>query len=82
MMNSCQLSDFSFQFRSKRTLEPVLRVNLARVGEVLEDKTAVEQMRLIQQLEDEDKQIIFRMVDKMLTSKKFKDFFQKNVAAL
>ena len=26
--------------------------------------------------------MIFKMVDKMLTTKKFKDFFNKNVAAL
>jgi len=49
---------------------------------VLEDKTAVEQMKLIQQLDDEDKQTIFHLIEKMLTNKKFKDFFQKNVAAL
>ena len=39
-------------------------------------------MRLIQQLEDEDKQTIFKLIDKMLTNKKFKDFFNKNLAAL
>ncbi|WP_317129942.1 helix-turn-helix domain-containing protein, partial [Algoriphagus algorifonticola] len=49
---------------------------------VIEDKTAVEQLRLIQQLEEEDRQTIFKLIDKMLTNKKFKDFFQKNVAAL
>ena len=49
---------------------------------VIEDKTAVEQMRLIQQLEEEDKQTIFKLIDKMLTNKKFKDFFNKNIAAL
>jgi len=49
---------------------------------VLEDKTAGEQMKLIQQLDDEDKQTILRLIEKMLTNKKFKDFFQKNVAAL
>ncbi|MCO5936126.1 helix-turn-helix domain-containing protein [Mucilaginibacter sp. RB4R14] len=49
---------------------------------ILEDKTAVEQMRLIQQLDDDDKQTIFKLIDKMLTNKKFKDFFQKNVATL
>ncbi len=48
----------------------------------IEDKTTVEQMRLIQQLEEEDRQTIFRLIDKMLTNKKFKEFFQKNVAAL
>jgi len=49
---------------------------------VLEDKTAIEQMKLIQQLDEEDKQTILKLIDKMLTNKKFKDFFQKNVAAL
>ena len=48
----------------------------------IEDKTAVEQIRLIQQLEDDDKQTIFKLIDKMLTNKKFKDFFAKNVATL
>jgi len=48
----------------------------------MEDKSAVEQMRLIQQLDEDDKQTIFKLIDKMLTNKKFKDFFQKNVAAL
>ena len=49
---------------------------------VIEDKSTAEQMRLIQQLDEEDKQTIFRLIEKMLTNKKFKDFFQKNVAAL
>jgi transcriptional regulator with XRE-family HTH domain len=44
---------------------------------VSEDKTAVEQMRLIQQLDEEDKQTIFKLIDKMPTNKKFKDFFNK-----
>ena len=49
---------------------------------VIEDKNAVEQMRLIQQLEEEDKRTVFHIIDKMLTTQKFKDFFQKNVATL
>lgn len=49
---------------------------------VIEDKTALEQMRLIQQLEEDDKQTIFKLIEKMLTNKKFKDFFAKNVATL
>lgn len=48
----------------------------------LEDKTLVEQIRLIEQLDEEDKNTIFKLIDKMLTNKKFKDFFQKNVASL
>ncbi len=49
---------------------------------VLEDKTAVEQLRLIQQLDEDDRQTILKLIDKMLTNKKFKNFFQKNVATL
>lgn len=36
---------------------------------VIEDKTAVEQMRFI---DEEDKQTIFKLIEKMLTNKKFK----------
>ena len=48
----------------------------------IEDKTAVEQIRLIQQLDEDDKNMVMKIIDKMLTTKKFKDFFTKNVAAL
>ena len=48
----------------------------------VENKTTMEQLRVIQQLDDEDKHVIFKMMDTMLTKKKFKDFFQKNVATL
>jgi len=49
---------------------------------IIEDKTTIEQMQLIQELEEEDKTIIFKMIDKMLTTKKYKDFFNKNISAL
>jgi len=49
---------------------------------VLEDKMAIEQMKLIRQLDEEDKKTILKLIDKMLTNKKFKDSFQKNVSAL
>ena len=39
-------------------------------------------VQLIHQLDEEDKQALFRIIDTILTKKKFKDFFQKNVAAL
>src|SRR5690554_3272878 len=48
----------------------------------LEDKTANEQMRLLAELDEKDKSVIFGMIETMLTKKKFKDFFNKNVAAL
>jgi hypothetical protein len=39
-------------------------------------------MKLIQELNEDDKMINFKMFDKMLTTKKFKDFFAKNVGTL
>lgn len=41
-----------------------------------------ERIKLIQQLEEEDKKAIFRIIDGILTKTKFKDFFNKNVAML
>lgn len=48
----------------------------------MEDLFAQEQVRQLQQLDEEDKQTIFKLIDKMLTNKKFKDFFAKNAATL
>ena len=38
----------------------------------IEDKTTNEKLRLIEQLEEPDKQTIFRLIDCMLTKNKFK----------
>jgi transcriptional regulator with XRE-family HTH domain len=48
----------------------------------IEDKSISEKLRLIEQLEEEDKQALYRVIDTMLTKSKFKDFFQKNIATL
>lgn len=48
----------------------------------IEDKTLVEQVKLIQELEPDEKNMVFKMVDTFLTQKKFKDFFAKNIASL
>jgi len=48
----------------------------------IEDKNTNEKIKLIDALEEEDKQAIFRIIDGMLTKSKFKDFFNKNIAAL
>jgi transcriptional regulator with XRE-family HTH domain len=45
----------------------------------IEDKAASEQLKLISQLDDEDKQTVFTIIDKMLTNKKFKTFFKENI---
>lgn len=56
--------------------------NLIPKEVVIEDKSTIEQMQLLQQLDEDDKTTVFKIIDKMLTTKKFKDFFNKNVAAL
>jgi hypothetical protein len=48
----------------------------------LEDKSLMEQVKLIAELEPEEKSMVFKMIDTFLTKKKFKDFFAKNIAAL
>lgn len=47
-----------------------------------EDKTTMEQLKLMQEFDDEERSMIFKMIGSFLTKKKFKDFFNKNVAAL
>jgi transcriptional regulator with XRE-family HTH domain len=49
---------------------------------VLEDKSENEQIKLMNQLDEEDKSTVLKIIDTMLTKKKFKDFFNKNVASL
>lgn len=48
----------------------------------LEGKPDLEKINLINQLEEDDKQTVFKIIDTMLTKKKFKDFFNKNISAL
>lgn len=48
----------------------------------IEDKTSMEQLKLIEQLDKDERSMIFKMIDSFLTKKKFKDFFNKNVASL
>jgi hypothetical protein len=49
---------------------------------ILEDKSTTEQMNLIKELDEDDRTMVLKIIDTMLTKKKFKEFFQKNVAAL
>lgn len=65
------------------TLDELVHMN----GKVPEDVTIVdkstnERLKLIAQLDEEDKNAVFRIIDGMLTKAKFKDFFKENVAAL
>ncbi len=42
----------------------------------------MEQVKLIAELEEDERNMVFKMIDTFLTKKKFKDFFKKNVAML
>ena len=53
-----------------------------KIKQTAEDKSTAEQIRLIQQLDEEYKKTVFRIIDKMLINKKFKEFFKKNIATL
>lgn len=65
------------------TIDQIVNFDGAIPQEItVEDKTLMEQVKLIQELEPDEKTMVFKMVDTFLTKKKFKDFFQKNVATL
>lgn len=65
------------------TVDQILNADADIPNDVtLEDKSSIEQLNLIKQLDDDDRSVVFKIIDTMLTKKKFKDFFQKNVATL
>jgi len=65
------------------TIDQIVHMDVDVPKEItIEDKTASEQVRMIAELEEKDKSVLFSMIETMLTKKKFKDFFQKNIAAL
>ena len=51
-------------------------------GITVKDKKGSEQLNMCDQLDEEEKSTVFKIIDTMLTKKKFKDFLQKNIAAL
>ncbi len=48
----------------------------------MEDKKALEQLQLINELEDEEKNILLKLIETFVSKKRFKDYLQKNIAAL
>lgn len=46
----------------------------------MQDKAILEQVELIQELEPDEKTMIFKMIDTFINQKKFKDFVKQNVA--
>ena len=58
--------DEIIHFEDKKTPKPV----------TVEDKTATEKIQLISQLDVEDKNAVYRIIDGMLTKNKFQTFFE------
>jgi hypothetical protein len=46
-------------------------------GLEMKDKTTIKQLQLMQELDEEERSMIFKMISSFLTKKKFKDFFNK-----
>lgn len=64
------------------TIDQVVHFDARPVDVTIQDKPNFEQINLINQLDEEDRTVVFKIIDTMLTKKKFKDFFQQNAAAL
>jgi len=48
----------------------------------IEDKAALEQLMLINELEAEEKGILLKLIETFVSKKRFKDYLQKNMASL
>lgn len=64
------------------TIDQVVHFDTQPVDVTIQDKPNFEQINLINQLDEDDRTVVFKIIDTMLTKKKFKDFFNNNVAAL
>jgi len=64
------------------TIDQIVHFDNQPVDVTIQDKPNFEQINMINQLDVEDRTVVFKIIDTMLTKKKFKDFFNNNVAAL
>ena len=48
----------------------------------VEDKATLEKLQLINELEEEEKSILLKLIDTFISKKRFKDYLQKNIATL
>ena len=48
----------------------------------IQDSATLEQLRLINELEAEEKNILLKLIETFVSKKRFKDYLQKNIAAL
>jgi hypothetical protein len=64
------------------TIDQVVHFDNQPVEVTIQDKPNFEQINMINQLDEDDRTVVFKIIDTMLTKKKFKDFFNNNMAAL
>ncbi len=62
--------------------------NILNYGKVVpadvkvEGKTDFKKLQLINQLQEDDKQTVYRIIDTMLTKQKFQTFFEQNLQTI
>lgn len=61
--------DEVIHFEDAKTLSPIK----------VKDKTTNEKVKLISQLDEEDQNAVYRIIDGMLTKNKFQTFFEQNI---
>lgn len=62
------------------TIDEIIHYRKATPKEItIEDKTAVEQVRLLAQLNEKDKGTVMNIINTMLTKQKFQSFFEQNL---
>lgn len=47
---------------------------------IVQDKAIIEQVELISQLEEKEKNVVYTIIESFISKKRFKDFVSKNVA--
>jgi transcriptional regulator with XRE-family HTH domain len=48
----------------------------------IDDKATLEQLQLINELDKEEKTMLLKLIETFISKKRFKDYLQKNIAAL
>lgn len=48
----------------------------------VEDKATLEQLQLINELDEEEKNILLKLIETFISKKRFKDYLQQNIATL
>ena len=62
------------------TIDEIVHYSKAKPKAVtIEDKTAVEQVRLLSQLNEKDKSTVMNIIDTMLTKQRFQNFLEQNL---